>query len=48
MVTGDADAMLADAPRFGARTLIAYLQQATIDQTLDVQQQFAEDVVSKS
>jgi probable F420-dependent oxidoreductase len=51
MFTGGADAMLNDAAAFrevGVKHLIVYLQQPTIEQTLDVQQQFAEDVVSKS
>lgn len=51
MFTGGADAMLEDAAAFrdvGVKHLIVYLQQPTIEQTLDAQQQFAEDVVSKS
>ncbi|WP_428486675.1 LLM class F420-dependent oxidoreductase [Rhodopila sp.] len=51
MFTGGADAMLEDAAAFrdvGVKHLIVYLQQPTIEQTLDVQQRFAEDVVSKS
>jgi Luciferase-like monooxygenase len=50
MFTGSADNMLADAAAFrdvGARHLIVYLQQPTIEATLDVQQRFAEDVVRK-
>jgi len=51
MFTGGTDAMLQDAAAFrdvGVKHLIVYLQQPTIEQTLDAQQQFAEDVVSKS
>ncbi len=51
MFTGGADAMLQDAAAFrdvGVKHLIVYLQQPTIEQTLDVQQHFAEDVVGKS
>jgi probable F420-dependent oxidoreductase len=50
MFTGGADAMLADAAALreaGARHVIVYLQRPTIEQTLDVTQRFAEDVVRK-
>jgi hypothetical protein len=42
--------MLADAAALGqagVRHVIVYLQRPTIEQTLDVQQRFAEDVVRK-
>jgi probable F420-dependent oxidoreductase len=51
MFTGGADAMLADAAAFaavGVKHLIVYLQAPTIDETLEAQQRFAEDVVRKS
>lgn len=51
MFTGGADDMLQDAAAFrevGVKHLIVYLQQPTIEQTLDLQQQFAEDVVRTS
>ena len=51
MFTGSADDMLEDAAAFravGVKHLIVYLQQPTIEATLDVQQRFAEDVVRKS
>jgi hypothetical protein len=51
MFTGGADDMLEDAAAFrdiGVRHLIVYLQQPTLEATLDVQQRFAEDVVRKS
>ena len=44
------DAMLQDAADFravGVNHLIVYLQRPTIEQTLDTQQRFAEDVVGK-
>ncbi len=50
MFTGSADAMRADAAAFrdaGVKHLIVYLQQPTIEKTLETQQRFAEDVVSK-
>jgi hypothetical protein len=50
MFTGSADDLLADAAAFrdiGVRHLIVYMQQPTIEATLDVQQRFAEDVVRK-
>jgi hypothetical protein len=50
MFSGSADAMLADAAALGqagVRHVIVYLQRPTIEQTLDVQQRFAEDVVRK-
>ena len=50
MFSGSADDMLADAAALreaGARHVIVYLQRPTIEQTLDVQQRFAEDVVRK-
>ncbi len=49
--TGTADDMLADAAAFravGVKHLIVYLQQPTIEKTLELQQRFAEDVVRKS
>jgi len=51
MFTGGADDMLADAAAFaavGVKHLIVYPQKPTIEETLDVQQRFAEDVVRKS
>jgi probable F420-dependent oxidoreductase len=51
MFSGSADAMLQDAAAFrkvGVKHLVVYAQQPTIEQTLDVQQRFAEDVVGKS
>lgn len=48
MFTGGRDAMLEDAAAFaavGVRHMIVYQQQPTIEQTLDIQQRFAEDVV---
>jgi probable F420-dependent oxidoreductase len=51
MFTGNAAAMRDDAAAFqavGVKHLIVYLQQPTIEQTLEAQQRFAEDVVSKS
>jgi probable F420-dependent oxidoreductase len=51
MFTGSADDMLQDAAAFravGVNHLIVYAQQPTIEETLDVQQRFAEDVVRKS
>ncbi len=50
MFTGTADDMLQDAAAFaavGVKHLIVYAQQPTIEETLDVQQRFAEDVVRK-
>jgi probable F420-dependent oxidoreductase len=50
MFSGSGDAMLADAAALreaGVRHVIVYLQRPTIEQTLDVQQRFAEDVVRK-
>ncbi|HEX2942879.1 MAG TPA: LLM class flavin-dependent oxidoreductase, partial [Rhodopila sp.] len=49
--TGSGDDMLADAAAFekvGVRHLIIYLQQPTLDATLEAQQRFAEDVVRKA
>ena len=51
MFSGSADDMLADAAALreaGVRHVIVYLQRPTIEQTLDVQQRFAEDVVRKA
>jgi len=51
LFTGGADDMLADAAAFrevGVDHLIVYAQQPTIEKTLEVQQRFAEDVVSKA
>ena len=51
LFTGTSDDMLADAAAFravGVKHLIVYLQQPTIEQTLELQQRFAEDVVRKS
>jgi hypothetical protein len=51
LFTGSSDAMLADAAAFrdvGVKHLIVYLQQPTIEKTLELQQRFAEDVVRKS
>jgi probable F420-dependent oxidoreductase len=51
LFTGSSDAMLADAAAFrdvGVKHLIVYLQQPTIENTLELQQRFAEDVVRKS
>lgn len=50
MFSGSADAMLEDAAALraaGARHVIVYLQRPTIEQTLEVTQRFAEDVVRK-
>ena len=50
MFSGSADDMLSDAAalrEIGVRHVIVYLQRPTIEQTLDVQQRFAEDVVRK-
>ena len=50
MFTGSADDMQADAAALreaGARHVIVYLQRPTIEETLDVMQRFAEDVVRK-
>ena len=50
MFTGSADDMLQDAAAFaaiGVKHLIVYAQQPTMNETLDVQQRFAEDVVRK-
>jgi probable F420-dependent oxidoreductase len=49
--TGSGDDMLEDAAAFekaGVRHLIIYLQQPTLDATLEAQQRFAEDVVRKA
>lgn len=49
--TGSGDDMLEDAAAFakaGVRHLIIYLQQPTLDATLEAQQRFAEDVVRKT
>ena len=51
MFTGSADAMLADAAalkQVGVKHCIVYLQRPTIEQTLETQQRFAEDVVQKA
>jgi len=51
LFTGTSDDMLADAAAFravGVKHLIVYLQQPTIEKTLELQQRFAEDVVRKS
>lgn len=51
MFTGSPDAMLEDAAAFkavGVNHMIVYLQRPTIEQTLETQQRFAEDVVRKS
>jgi probable F420-dependent oxidoreductase len=51
MFTGNADDMREDAAAFaavGVKHLIVYLQAPTIEQTLEAQQRFAEDVVRKS
>ncbi len=51
MFTGGADAMCDDAAAFaavGVKHLIVYLQAPTLDETLEAQQRFAEDVVRKS
>jgi len=51
MFTGSTDDMLQDAAAFaavGVKHLIVYVQEPTIEATLDVQQRFAEDVVRKT
>jgi len=51
LFTGSSDAMMEDAAAFrdvGVKHLIVYLQQPTIEKTLELQQRFAEDVVSKA
>ncbi|HVZ06542.1 TIGR03619 family F420-dependent LLM class oxidoreductase [Rhodopila sp.] len=51
LFTGSTDAMLQDAAAFkavGVQHLIVYLQQPTIEKTLELQQRFAEDVVRKA
>ena len=49
--TGSADDLLEDAHAFqtiGVDHLIIYLQQPTLDATLELQQRFAEDVIRKA
>jgi alkanesulfonate monooxygenase SsuD/methylene tetrahydromethanopterin reductase-like flavin-dependent oxidoreductase (luciferase family) len=51
MFTGSADAMLEDAAALriiGVKHILVYLQRPTIEQTLDLTQRFAEDVVQKA
>ncbi|MGE0419081.1 MAG: LLM class F420-dependent oxidoreductase [Acetobacteraceae bacterium] len=51
MFSGSADDMLEDIAALraiGVRHCIFYLQRPTIDQTLDLQQRFAEDVIQKA
>lgn len=51
MFSGSADAMLEDIAALkaiGVDTCIFYLQRPTIEQTLDLQQRFAEDVLRKA
>jgi alkanesulfonate monooxygenase SsuD/methylene tetrahydromethanopterin reductase-like flavin-dependent oxidoreductase (luciferase family) len=51
MFSGGGDDMLEDVAaleQLGVRHCLVYLQRPTIEQTLDLQQRFAEDVVSKA
>jgi len=51
MFSGSGDDMLGDVAalkRLGVRHCLVYLQRPTIEQTLDLQQRFAEDVVRKA